>query len=141
MDQISIFLYLKRNGWTARVIHNDILATLGEAAIAYGLVTQYLREAQIGPCESIASSDVTPHHTDEEDAVILKALEELPLFSVRQVSRAIFLPERRHAGDFLRNSGFPCVIFDECHISCLTIRRQTGQMFKVPSDDIAGTRN
>jgi hypothetical protein len=33
MDQESIVLYLPRKGWTARVIHDDLVATLGEEAI------------------------------------------------------------------------------------------------------------
>jgi hypothetical protein len=38
-------LSLNRKGWMARVIHDDLGATLGEEAIAYSTVTKYLREA------------------------------------------------------------------------------------------------
>jgi hypothetical protein len=48
MDQRSIVFYLNTKGWMARVIHDDLVATLGEEAIAYSTVTKYLREAQTG---------------------------------------------------------------------------------------------
>jgi hypothetical protein len=54
MDQRSIVLYLNRNGWMARVIHDDLVARLGEEAIAYSTVKIYLREAQIGPEDATA---------------------------------------------------------------------------------------
>jgi hypothetical protein len=47
MDQKSIVLHLNRKGWTTRVIHNDVVATLCEEAIAYRTMMKYLREAQI----------------------------------------------------------------------------------------------
>jgi hypothetical protein len=48
MDQKSIVLYLNRKGWMGRVIHDDLVATLGEEAISDSTVTKYLREAQTG---------------------------------------------------------------------------------------------
>jgi hypothetical protein len=53
MHPKSIVLYLRRKGWTAREIHNDLVATLGEEVITYSTVTKYLREARIN------SADVT----------------------------------------------------------------------------------
>jgi hypothetical protein len=35
MGQESIVLHLNRKGWTARVIDEDLVATLGEESIAY----------------------------------------------------------------------------------------------------------
>jgi hypothetical protein len=86
MDQKSIVLSLNRNGWTARVIHHDLMDTLREEAIAYSTVTKYLREAQISLGDPTPSSDATSPHIDDSGEVILRAIEELPLSSVRQLS-------------------------------------------------------
>jgi hypothetical protein len=40
MGQKSIVFYLNRKDWMARVIHDDLVATLGEEAIAYSTVTK-----------------------------------------------------------------------------------------------------
>jgi hypothetical protein len=45
MDRKSIALDLNRKGWMARVIHDDLVVTLGEEAIAYSTVTKYLRDS------------------------------------------------------------------------------------------------
>jgi hypothetical protein len=52
MDQRSIVLSLNRKDWMARVIHDDLGATLDEA-IAYRAVTKFLREAQTGRGDAI----------------------------------------------------------------------------------------
>jgi hypothetical protein len=91
MDQKSIVLDLNRNGWMARVIHDDLVATLGEA-IAYGTVTKYLREAQTGRDDAMPLSEEISPHIDDSDETIPSALQELPFSSVRQLSRAIHLP-------------------------------------------------
>jgi hypothetical protein len=92
MGQKSIVLDLNRKGWMARVIHDDLVATLREEALAYITVTKYLREAQISPGNTIQLSDVTSLHIDDSDETILRALEQLPFSSVRMLSRATHLP-------------------------------------------------
>jgi hypothetical protein len=67
MDQKSIVLYLNRKGWLTRVIHDDLVATLGEEAIAYSIVTKYLREAQIGRDDAMPLSDELSPHVDDSD--------------------------------------------------------------------------
>jgi hypothetical protein len=57
MDQKSIVLSLNRKSWTARVIQDDRIATLGEVAIAYRTMMKYLREAQIIPRKTARLSD------------------------------------------------------------------------------------
>jgi hypothetical protein len=92
MDQKSIVLYLNRKGWTARVIHDDLVATLGEEAMEYSMVTKSLHEAQTSPDDTTSLSNATSPHIDELDEVLLRTLEELPFSSVRQLSRATHLP-------------------------------------------------
>jgi hypothetical protein len=41
----------------ARVIHDNLVATLGEEAIAYSTVTEYLREAQTGCDDAMPLSE------------------------------------------------------------------------------------
>jgi hypothetical protein len=93
MDQRSIVLYLNRKGWMARVIHDDLVATLGEKGIAYSNMTKSFREAQTGPDDATALPEEISPDIDESDEAILGALEELPFSSVRQLSRAIHLPK------------------------------------------------
>jgi hypothetical protein len=95
MDQKSIGLYLNRKGWTARVIHDDLVATFGMEAIAYSTMTKYLREAQTGPDEVIRLSEEISPHIEDSDEAILSALEQLTFSSVRQLSRATHLPATR----------------------------------------------
>jgi hypothetical protein len=71
-----------------RVIHDDLVATLGEEAIAYNTMTKYLREAQIIPGDTTPSSHITSPHIDDSDETILRATQQLPFSSVRQLSRA-----------------------------------------------------
>jgi hypothetical protein len=48
----------------ARVIHDDLVATLGEEAITYSSVAKYLREAQTGPDDAVAFPEaISPHLT------------------------------------------------------------------------------
>jgi hypothetical protein len=49
MDQISIVLYLNRNGWMARVFHDDLVGTLGDESITHSIAMNSLRETQISP--------------------------------------------------------------------------------------------
>jgi hypothetical protein len=91
MNQKSIVLYLSGKGWMARVIHDDLIATPSEEAIASGTVTKYLRKVQISPGDPIESSNATSPHIDDSDEAILTALEELSVSSVRQLAHATHL--------------------------------------------------
>jgi hypothetical protein len=91
MDQSSIVICLNRKGLTAQNLHGDLVATLGAEAIAYSMVTNYLRATRIIPPDAITVSDATSPHIDESDEAILRTLEELPFSSVRQLSGATHL--------------------------------------------------
>jgi hypothetical protein len=54
IDQKSIVLDLIRKSWTVQVIHDDLVATLDEQAIAYSTVMKYLREEQINLSLAVA---------------------------------------------------------------------------------------
>jgi hypothetical protein len=91
----------------ARVIHDDLVATLGEKAIAYSNMTKYVREAQTGPDDAIALPEEIIPHIDDWDEDILIALEEFSFSSVHDRFCAIYLPKT--------------TVYRR---SCLTIRRQ-----------------
>jgi hypothetical protein len=76
-----------------QVIHDDLVATLGEEAIAYSTVTKYLREAQTGPDDGITLSEEISPHINDWDEAILRAIEEFPFSSVRQFLHATHLPK------------------------------------------------
>jgi hypothetical protein len=92
MDQKSICLYLNRKGWMARVIHDHLVAALGEEALVYNTVTKYLCGAQIIPGDDIPLSDATSPPIEDLDQAVLRPLEELPFSSVRQLSGAAHVP-------------------------------------------------
>jgi hypothetical protein len=75
------------------VIHDEPVATLGEEAIAYRTMTNSLRAARVIPCDATPFSAAISPHIDESDEAIVRDLEELPLSSVRQLSRATHLPK------------------------------------------------
>jgi hypothetical protein len=79
---------------TASVIHNDLVVTLGEEAIASRTMMECLREAQIAP------------GFDDSDEAILRTLEELPFSSVRKLSCAIHLPKTTVYRRFSEKLGF-----------------------------------
>jgi hypothetical protein len=93
MDHKSIAIYLNRKGCMGRVIHVDLVVTLGEEAIAYSTVMKYLREGQTGPDDATALPDEISRHIDDSDEAILRALEEFSSSSVRQLSHATHLPK------------------------------------------------
>jgi hypothetical protein len=64
------------------------VATLGEEAVAYSIVTQYRREEQVHRGDAALLSDAISPHIDEPDEATLSALEELMFFLVRQLARA-----------------------------------------------------
>jgi hypothetical protein len=104
-------------------MHDDLVATLGEKAIAYSNMTKYLREAQTAPDDATALPEEISPHIDDSDEAILRALEEFSFSSVQHLFCVIRLPKPRYIGDSQRSSGLWRVIPDACQRSCLTIRR------------------
>jgi hypothetical protein len=124
MDQRSIVLYLNRKGLAAQVSHDDFVATLREEAIAYSVVTNYLRAARIIPCDATSFSAAKSPHIDESDETILRALEELPFSSIRQLSRVTHLPKTMVYMRLSQKFGLTAHHLRWFRISCLMMRRQ-----------------
>jgi hypothetical protein len=87
MDQRTIAIYLERKGLSARAIHEDLVATLGQDAVAYSTVTRYLHEIRFDPSTEAKASIEIPQVPDDSDEAILAALCEVPFASVRQLAR------------------------------------------------------
>jgi hypothetical protein len=90
----------------ARVIHNDLVVTLGEEAIAYSTVTKYLREVQTGPDDATPLPEEMSHHIDDSDEAILRAIEQLSFSSVQYLVCAIHLPKTTVYRRFSEKLGF-----------------------------------
>jgi transposase len=88
MTQRPIVAYLSLKGMSAREIHGDIASTLGPDTVSYSSVTRCLREARFPHSKPEPHpADVQRHRDlDDSDQVILAALEDRPLASVRQLS-------------------------------------------------------
>jgi hypothetical protein len=94
MDQKPIVLYLRMKGMVLDTIHDDLVCTIGEGAVAYSTVTKYARSARF----SGRKEDIPPEAPDVEcspvDEAILMALAEFPFpFSfLRELPRRICRP-------------------------------------------------
>jgi hypothetical protein len=112
MDQKAIVLYLHMRGMSLNAIHEDLarLRVLGENAVAYSMVTKYVRGENFprkndGPPFEPMTVEPAP-----VDQAIVTALADYPFSSVQEVSRLTCLPRsavHRHPTDSLHFiSGF-----------------------------------
>jgi hypothetical protein len=94
MDQKPSVLYLRMKGMALDAIHDDLVRTLGNDAVAYSTVTKYARSAQF----SGRKEGMPPEAPDVErsliDEAILTVLAEFlfPFSSVRELSGRIYPP-------------------------------------------------
>jgi hypothetical protein len=106
MDQRAIDLYLNRKGWMARVIHDDLISTLGEKAVAYSSVRKSLREVQTGPDDATTLPEEISPHIGDSDEAILRALEEFSFSSVQHLFCTMDLPKTTVYKRFSEKLGF-----------------------------------
>jgi hypothetical protein len=92
MDRQSIVLYLSRKGLSAVAIHDDLVATLGAKAVSYPSVTRYLHEVIFASSNPPDPLPPPEHQLDDSDQVILLALANQPLASIRELSRLTHRP-------------------------------------------------
>jgi hypothetical protein len=84
MNQRSIVLFLATKGFSARAVHDELVAVLASDAIAYSTVTKYLWHSRLPPI--IAGPLVEPQTTVTDDA-ILDDLQRQPFSSVRKLAK------------------------------------------------------
>jgi hypothetical protein len=98
IDQRPIVLYLRMKWMTLDPIHDDLVHTLGNDAVAYSMVTKYARNTQFSGRREATHPEAPDVEDSPVDEAILTALAEFPLpflfpFSpVRELSRRICLP-------------------------------------------------
>jgi hypothetical protein len=95
MDQKPVVLYLRMKRMALDTIHNDLVRTLGKNAVAYSMVTKYVRSAQFSDRKEVTLPEAPDVERIPVDEAILRALVEFPfpfLFSsLRELSRRICL--------------------------------------------------
>jgi hypothetical protein len=89
MDQRSICLFLALKGLSARTVYNELTAALGADAIAYSAGTKYFRQRQF---TSILIDPPEEPATFVIDQAILDALEQYPLYSIRELAGLTCIP-------------------------------------------------
>jgi hypothetical protein len=109
MAQKRIVLYLRMKWMTLDAIHDDLVRALGKDAMAYSMVTKYVRSAQFSDQKEATPPEAPDVERSPVDEAILTALAEFPILfsSVRQLSRRICLPRstvhrHRHLTQSLR---------------------------------------
>jgi hypothetical protein len=85
MDQHSICLYLNRKGFSAHMTHDELVQGLGSDAVAYSIITFYLRAFHWTDGKEEQHSDLPP---DDVDNAIRQALGQTPFASVRELAKA-----------------------------------------------------
>jgi hypothetical protein len=78
MDQKPIILYLRMKGMALDTIHNDLVRTLGKDAVAYSMVTNYVRSAQFSGRKEAILPETPDVERSPVDEAILTALAEFP---------------------------------------------------------------
>jgi predicted DNA-binding transcriptional regulator len=106
IDFNSIVLYLKAKGMNVKEIHRDLVATLRTKVHGNSTVTRWLREAQLDQFSETAVDFTEDAEVDENDEVILSALEVRPFGSVRDIVRLIRLARSTVHGHLTRSLGF-----------------------------------
>jgi hypothetical protein len=94
MAQKPTVLYLRMKRMALDAIHDDLVHTLGEDAVAYSAVTKYARSAHFSRRKGATPPEAPDVGRSSIDEAILTALAEFsfPFSSVRELSRRICLP-------------------------------------------------
>jgi hypothetical protein len=87
MDQKGIVLSLHIRGMLLDTIHEDLMRVLGENAVAYSTVTEYVRSEKFPPKNDGHPSEPISIEPGPVDQAILTALADYPFSSVRELSR------------------------------------------------------
>jgi DNA-binding MurR/RpiR family transcriptional regulator len=85
MDQCTICLYLNRNGFSAKAIHDELIQVLDSDAIAYSTVTSYPRASHWRAQNEEQHSDPRP---DVIGNTILQALNQTTFASMRELAKS-----------------------------------------------------
>jgi hypothetical protein len=92
MDQKAILLYLCMKRMALDAIHQDLVETLGENAVAYSTVSKYARSLRFTIEKDTAQPEPMDVGLNAVDQATLTAFADYPFVSVRELSRGICLP-------------------------------------------------
>jgi hypothetical protein len=92
MDQKTIVLCLHMRGMSLDATHEDLMHVLGEKAVAYSTVTNYVRSEKYPPKNDGPPSQPISVEPGPVDQAIFTALADYPFPSVRELSRPTCLP-------------------------------------------------
>jgi hypothetical protein len=109
-----MFLYLNGKDWTAPVIHNDPVTTFRAEGIIYTRRANYLRMPRTIRRHTTLLSNITISHLDESDGPMLRVLKNSHSRQFGNLETQHKYQKPRYIDDYLRNSGLPEVISDEC---------------------------
>jgi hypothetical protein len=79
-------------GMVLDAVHDDLGRTLGKDAVAYSIVTKYVRSAHFSGRKEAAPPEAPDVERSPVDEAILTAFAEFPFSSVCKLSRRICLP-------------------------------------------------
>jgi hypothetical protein len=94
IDQNAIVpdLHIRGMGMSLDAIREDLVRVLREKAVAYSMVTKYVRSEKFPPENDAPPSQPMTVEPGPVDQVILTALADYPFSWVRELSRLICLP-------------------------------------------------
>jgi hypothetical protein len=91
MNQRSIALYLSPKNLSVMGIHSDFTETLLIEAFEYSTLTQYLHMTSFTDPIEVKENQDRPSSFSEINEAILKALDDEPFSSLRDLSRHTYL--------------------------------------------------
>jgi hypothetical protein len=91
MDQKPIVFYLRMKGMVLDAIHDDLVRTLGNDAVASSTVTKYAWSAQFSGRKEATPPEAPDVERSSVGEARLAALGEFPFSSVHEFSRRICL--------------------------------------------------
>jgi hypothetical protein len=92
MHQKPIVFYFRMKWMALDAIHNDLVRTIWNDAVASFTVTKYARNAQFSGRNEATPPEAPDGQRSPVDAAILTTLAEFPFSSVHELSRRICLP-------------------------------------------------
>jgi hypothetical protein len=103
MGQCSICFYRNKKRFSAQAIHDELMRILGSDAVAYSMVTFYLRASHWTAWKEEQHSYPPP---DDVDNAILQALDQTPFGSVQELAKPTYISTATIWRRLTRSLGF-----------------------------------
>ena len=106
LEQRSIVLFLQRKGFTATLIHKELVEVLGSEAVSYSTVTKYLRSELTTPISKVCPKMDEKSGDEIIDDAIISVLADEPYSSVRQIAQRTKIPKSTVFYHLVHSLGF-----------------------------------